>query len=217
MSDFFFQITLAIISIVIGVSVPLLPNDHQKKIAKFFAVLTIAIALLWAGYEWGVRQARNSGQAAETPFSTSQPSFQPTNTLPPTENVQVQPTTLPTIQLSATSIGHRQVPNLGSSDLVLTTNQVAIGTADRFQNVVNVSNPPFTIFVVYGEINTQLSMYWGGWDLWENASESFVESQILLKIDEVKGSHASDYATRGYRVIKCYGQVENCETILTYP
>ena len=197
----------------------------QTEITGIASIIIALIVLIFGdnlyqqinGYSYFDKSPTETNQSIGTPFSTLQPSFQPTNTSFPTQPVQIPPTITPTVQLPVMPKGHRQVSDVGSSDLALSTNQVAIGTADRFQDVIGVYNPQFTIFVSYGEINIQLNLFWGGWDLWENASESFIESQIALKIDEVKAAHASDYMTRGYRVIKCYGQVENCETILTFP
>ena len=216
MSDFFFQIVLAAISVVVGISVPLLPTEHQKNAAKWFSISTIAIALLWAGYEWGARQSSSppregivvtpSSSSTDTPFAP-----------PPTATIQILPTVTPTFQLPERSLGHGQIVETGIGELILASNQVAIGTADKFQDVMQEVSPPFTIFVIYGEVNTQLRMYWGGWDLWENASDNFIEEQLHTKIQEVIGSHPTDYDKRGYRVIKCYGQVDNCETILTFP
>lgn len=217
MSDFFFQIVLAAISIVIGITVPLLPTDKQKKIAKWIAVATIAIAILWAGYELGVRETSKS--FSPNPISNS--SVLPTETDPvvlaPAATIQVQPEATVTFQSPAISIGHMQIANSGSDDLILASNQVAIGTADKFQDLLQYDKPPYTIFVVYGEVNIKLSIYWGGWDLWENASESFVDAQITKKIQEVISSHPNDYNKRGYRVVKCYGGIDNCETIITFP
>jgi hypothetical protein len=152
--------------------------------------------------------SEESSQQLETPLPT---------VANETPLLSVQPSVTNSFQASAKSIGHRQIPDLGTSQLLLTTNQVAIGTADRLQDVIDLYNPPFTIFVIYGSIDVELSMYWGGWDLWENASESFIDEQINDKIQEVISSHPTDYDTRGYRVIKCYKKVDNCETILTYP
>ena len=119
--------------------------------------------------------------------------------------------------LSARSIAHRQIEGSGTIGLILTSNQIMIGTADRFDDVMDITNPPFTIFAIYGETSTHLRLFWGGWDLWENASEEFVDSQLEDKINEVISGHPDDYQTRGYRVIKCYGQVISCEILQTYP
>ncbi len=195
----------------------------QTEVTGIAGIIIALIVLLFGdniyeqinGRSFFEKEPSNISQPSETPFVFSQPTVQPTNTFIPTQFIP--PTITPTIQLPPMPMGHRQVADLGSSDLILTSNQVAIGTADRFKDVLDMYNPQFTIFVIYGQINIQLQMFWGGWDLWENASENFIDSQIALKIDEVKSSHAGDYMTRGYRVIKCYGQVENCETILTFP
>jgi len=176
-------------------------------IGSIAAVLVVPEFRQWFGLD--------STKPTEPPFPTIQPL--PQITPSPTLPVQIQPTVVSTVQLPVYSIGHGQITDFGSSQLILSNNQVAIGTADRFQDVLDLYIPPITIFVIYGLINVELSIYWGGWDLWENASENFIESQISLKIDEIKASHPNDYDTRGYRVIKCYSQVTNCETILTFP
>lgn len=128
---------------------------------------------------------------------------------------QIQPTA--TFRLPVRSISHRQISENVTEEIILASNQVAIGTADRFEDLLHDDYPPFTIFVLYGAANTQLSLFWGGWDLWENASESFIDEQVNTKIQEVISGHPTDYDKRGYRVIKCYSQVENCEVINSFP
>lgn len=169
-------------------------------------VLVVPEFRRWSGLEQSTSPEIPTQTSAQLPLATNaeilaQPPIQATATF----------------QLPARSIGHRQIANNGTEDLILASNQVTIGTADKFQDLLQYDYPPFTIFVIYGETNVQLSLYWGGWDLWENASDSFIEEQIHTKIQEVIDSHPNDYDKRGYRVIKCYGQVVNCETITTFP
>jgi len=150
-----------------------------------------------------------------TVIDTPQPAQAlPTNT--PTASNSTNDTT-PLIQPPVMHIGNVTIEEFGSSPLSLSDNEIIIGIADRYQDSLDIYNPPFTIFVVYGPIETELSIYWGGWDIWENASEDHVENEIASKIDEVKGNHPDDYKTRGYRVIKCYSQVTDCEVITTIP
>ncbi len=58
--DFFFQIILFLGAAIIGISVPMLPQQSQKKIASTFAGLAIIFAILWTGFEIG--QQRKSFQ-----------------------------------------------------------------------------------------------------------------------------------------------------------
>jgi hypothetical protein len=99
MSDIFFQIVLAAIGIVIGISVPLLPTDKQKNIAKWVTVTTIAIAILWTGYELGVRASSKS--SSPSPVLSTETAFV---AIAPTATVQLQPTIepQPTLQTMVT-------------------------------------------------------------------------------------------------------------------
>lgn len=42
-----------------------------------------------------------------------------------------------------------------------------------------------------GPIESGLSIWWSGWDIWENANEEHVSS----KIDEIMQNHPEDYET----------------------
>jgi len=145
--------------------------------------------------------SKEQSQQLETPML-------PISDATPTQSIK--PTTPIFVEESATLIEYMTILNLGSSKLLLTPNQVAIGTADRFHDVIDLNYPPFTIFVIYGSIDVYLSMFSAGWDLWENASEIFIDEQINDKIQDVISDHPTDYYQRGYRVIKCYGQVDEC-------
>lgn len=113
LSDYFFQIILAVVGAVIGVTVPLLPNDKQKKIAKILAVMLIIIAILWVGYELGKQEAVNSAvQMGVTSVAVSSPTtitlvdsaipLQPADTLSTTNPIQALSTQVPT-QLESTA------------------------------------------------------------------------------------------------------------------
>ena len=56
-SDFFFQIVLALLGVAVGVVAPLLRKKNQKFVATIASVLFIASASAWAGYEIGNRGA----------------------------------------------------------------------------------------------------------------------------------------------------------------
>lgn len=83
MSDFFFQIILAALSIVIGISAPLLTTEKQRKLAKWSAIGTLAIALVWAGYEWGAK-----GSPSSLPSEISTPTILSTESSPTDSQTQ---------------------------------------------------------------------------------------------------------------------------------
>lgn len=114
-------------------------------------------------------------------------------------------------------IGHETIQEAGTRRVSLTENQTLIGTADRFFDVLDQERPPYTIFVITGPIDEDLSIWFGGWDLWENASEEHISNEIANKIQEVKGSHPGDYQTRGYRVVSCRSGLSSCEILSTFP
>jgi hypothetical protein len=98
----------------------------------------------------------------------------------------------------------------GSSNLNLSEDDVAIGMAEIFQDVMDYKDPPFTIFIIYGEADITVSLKNGGWDVWKNASEEFIIDQISEKIQKVKETYHNEFDVRGYRVIECYSQVSDC-------
>lgn len=66
MRDFLFQIILFLAGALAGIAVPLLPKLSQKRISGILAIILIAVAAGWAGYELG------ASQTAIKPSSTPQ-------------------------------------------------------------------------------------------------------------------------------------------------
>ncbi len=136
----------------------------------------------------------------------------------PTEvivDVMQSPKVVPTQAIKPLVLkGHRTIPEYGTEKVVLNESEVIIGTADRFQDNLNDElNPRFTIFVIRGPLDADLQLWWGGWDIWENASPAHIRSELNKKVDEVKQSHPQDFAQRGYRVIDCLSGLGSCQTI----
>lgn len=94
--------------------------------------------------------------------------------------------------------------------LNLSDNQIIIGTADRYQDVKEQNLPPFAVFVIYGAINENITLPWGGWDQWLNATPNFIESELQKKIQQTKDNHSSDWMNRGINIYQCHGSVLNC-------
>lgn len=94
--------------------------------------------------------------------------------------------------------------------LNLSDNQVIIGTADKYQDVKDKELPPFAVFVIFGPIDENISLPWGGWDQWLNATPSFIESELEKNIQKTKDNHPSDWMSRGINVYRCRGSVLNC-------
>lgn len=153
-----------------------------------------------------------------------------TKTVPTTEIPSLTSTailiTTPTPSSSATSYiplptpiakGFPNIQGNGTKHLILAAEDVAIGDADKYQDLLEQTDPQFTIFVIYGPIDTDISLFWGGWDQWGYASPAFITEQIQKKVDELKRNHPQDHKRRGYRIIECSGQITNCTTIQNHP
>ncbi len=105
----------------------------------------------------------------------------------------------------------------GTVKLKLTETDVAIGAAESFQNAAESQNEPFTVFVIYGAVDTDVAMLNGGWAVWENASADFISDQINAEIAELKNDYPGEIAARGYRVVECREQVDDCTIVTKLP
>lgn len=125
---------------------------------------------------------------------------------------QPPPTIAVTTNFVKTNIAEGSVPGVPETrmKLKLSADQLVMGTADKFQDSLDQNLPPFAVFVIYGPIDADITLPWGGWDQWRNATDSFVESELLKKIEQTKDNHPSDWRTRGIRVYRCHGSMENC-------
>lgn len=145
-----------------------------------------------------------------------------TNTAIPTITVEVPSQTInPSPSLTTTvssvqsviAIANQTIENFGARQVSLAANEILIGTADRYQDFLDQKDSQFTVFVIYGPINTELSLYWGGWDQWMNASPEFIVEQLAIKVQEIQNNHPNDIKIRGYRIIECSGSVLTCNTV----
>lgn len=211
MRDLFFQIILFIAGALIGIAVPLFPKTGQKWTAGILAGLLISISFIWIGFEIGVRN---------TPIDENSTPTLSTNAVTPpiiVSSPSSEAASSPVVSGPLVAKGNVTIQDFGTESINLSREDVAIGTADRFQDRLQELEPPFTIFVIYGPIETDISLWWGGWDVWSNASDEHISNEINKKIDEIKENHPEDYKSRGYRVIKCREQISVCEIIDMYP
>lgn len=196
---------------MIGIAVPLFPKTGQKWTAGILAGLLISISFIWIGFEIGVRN---------TPIDENSTPTLSTNAVTPpiiVSSPSSEAASSPVVSGPLVAKGNVTIQDFGTESINLSREDVAIGTADRFQDRLQELEPPFTIFVIYGPIETDISLWWGGWDVWSNASDEHISNEINKKIDEIKENHPEDYKSRGYRVIKCREQISVCEIIDMYP
>lgn len=95
MRDYFFQIVLFLAGIVAGVVIPLLPNKGQKWVAGVLSVLLIMVALIWVGYELGVREISSPvivGTTLDTPTHTPTSNSSADQPIPPSDTPTATPT-----------------------------------------------------------------------------------------------------------------------------
>lgn len=101
----------------------------------------------------------------------------------------------------------------GSSVLKLSEDQIAIGVAESFPDVQESTDPPITIFVIYGAANISVPLKNGVWNIWDNASEEFIIAKTSEKIEQVKEIYSDAVIKRGYRLIECFSQVSYCTVL----
>ncbi len=125
---------------------------------------------------------------------------------------QSPPTIATIVKPIETNIPEGSIPGVPETRLrlKLSDDQIIMGTADKFQDSLDQHLPPFAVFVVYGPIDEDITLPWGGWDQWRNASSSLVESELRKKIEQTKENHPSDWITRGISVYRCRGSMHNC-------
>lgn len=144
-------------------------------------------------------------------ISNTQTQPPPTTTpIPVPTSTKVPPTTAPMQEIN---IWEGSVPGveLTKGHLTLSENQIVMGTADKYQDVKDQNLPPFAVFIIYGRIDEDITVPWGGWDQWRNATPDFIERELLKKIQQTKDNHPTDWMTRGIQVYRCRGSVLNCE------
>jgi hypothetical protein len=79
MRNFYFQIFLFILGVVIGIAVPLFPRSDQKWVAGILAGLLVAMLLMWTGYGLAIRELTPTVIGDITPDPST---FVPPNTPP---------------------------------------------------------------------------------------------------------------------------------------
>ncbi len=139
---------------------------------------------------------------------------QPISTVPNSESSQSSSVEK---QPAAQLLEEIDFPSNGSVRLEITQSDVAIGFAEGFQDALESSNTPFTIFVIYGPVNADVTMFNGRWKVWGNADASFIQNEIDAQIASLKDGFLDKVTTRGYRVVECHEQVDDCTTLLSAP
>ena len=196
-------------------------SENKLSWGVIIGIITIILGVIAIVAEFvvpEVREAVGLDSSEKIVTETINSEITPTNIAQLQEtSISIESDTQSEIQLPVRVISHEIIQDFGSSQLSLSENEVIVGTADRYQDNLSVNNPPYTIFIVHGPIQTELSLFWGGWDEWANATQEHIDKEIASKIDELILEHAEDYETRGYRVIKCKNDVTNCEVLNTFP
>lgn len=88
---------------------------------------------------------------------------------------------------------HVTVERRGECHIVLNPGEVLIGTADRFQEDVDLiqgTQVPCTAFLIEGPIEVDIKIWWGGWDYYSNLLDPQVKLDYLnTKILECNNNH----------------------------
>jgi hypothetical protein len=171
----------------------------------------VAVSLLILTFLLVVRELDVGKEFIADLFNSEQSNHSQIIETPDSEELNEEPVMIKQV------IGHKTIQNEGSAQINLLNNQVAIGSADKYQDLLNQDNPQFTIFVIRGPIDSEITIYWGGWDIWENISEEEILDEMTKKVDQLKIDHPDHYKTRGYRLISCESSIINCEILETYP
>ncbi len=99
MRDYFFQVVLFLAGAFIGIISQLWPESTLRRVVRVLAVMLIAVALVWAGYELAGWEAKQGAIVGTTPNNpTSAPVVALTNIpMPPTNTpMRAPPTDTPT-------------------------------------------------------------------------------------------------------------------------
>jgi hypothetical protein len=97
MRDFFFQIVLFVLGLIVGIVVPHWQKEHQRRVAQILGFIFVATALIWTGYELGVWNTSSS--AGQNPTST-------VSTVPVTNTVNTLITDTTATSFPATNSTH---------------------------------------------------------------------------------------------------------------
>jgi hypothetical protein len=157
-----------------------------------------------------------SGTPPQTPPLVQQstqpaPQLQPTSTpevlVQPTPTfTRIPPTRMPTVRATATPRPYIKEyviisPQRETRHITLAAGELLVGTAVYFQDNFNQKLPPFTVFMIRGPVEMDVTIENGGWDYWANVyDDEFAESLLAPKIAEVQ-SHP-DYSIRGHRIVR---------------
>ncbi len=170
-------------------------REKKFSVAEALAALGIVVTLFVAPtFGQAIPTSTSATEAVDSPVSIgSLPTLPPSTaqlkdsnatSIIATEIVATQQETIVFISQSnwicsgegvASDAQHVTIERLGSCHLSLLANEVIIGTADRFQDDMDLPEqpqPPCTAFAIKGPIEMDLRIWWGGWDYHSNLDEA---------------------------------------------
>ena len=172
---------LAILDIILGISAFILGDKYPK--GKFILgvlcfIILIPISILGFLSFMPDRKLTTSSQTDENtlpaPLATSQNKWKCSG-----ENI-------------IDSSEHVTIERLGTCHLSLSNGEILVGTADRFQEDVDLPEqpqPPCTAFVITGPMIIDVKIWWGGWDYHSNLNDEIIDNYLSQKKAECKKNH----------------------------
>lgn len=190
-------------------------NDHDSGKSLAIIIAAIITAIVGPIVVWYVtsQQAQSQQQAVQATVSALQTQVSSGQSLPSQQVRQPSPTLtsiLPTrvLTVQATATPRPSIreyvtisPQRETRHISLGAGELIVGTAVYFQDNFDQRLPPFTVFLIRGPIEMDVTIENGGWDHWANVyDDAFMESLLAPKIKEVQ--QHPDYSIRGYRVVR---------------
>jgi hypothetical protein len=179
---------LAILELIVGIATFIVAEKHSKL--RLFLGIIFGLILIPLAYYGAVALLGNNKQTV------------PTNPgLTPSSEVAQSPQGFPNItdqhwictgESVVTNGTNVTIQRLGTCHISLVQGDVLVGTADRFQQDVNLPEypqPPCTAFVIKGPIEMDLQIWWGGWDYRTNLDNSTIEQYLEVKRTECTDKH----------------------------
>lgn len=133
-----------------------------------------------------------------------------TPTQTPTATITATPTcdsTQDLIEIGETSIEYR-----GSEHVSIEQCELIVGTADRFTDVIDERLPPCTAFMIRGEAEVDLDIWWGDWKHYANATDDDAQTLLDGQISRLREEH-NTCPSRGIRTYVCTGTSCEIETV----
>lgn len=122
----------------------------------------------------------------------------------PIQYAMAAPTPQPTattIVLTPREVSNVKVQPVGTRQIDLQAGGLIVGTADKFQEDVALDQPECTAFLIRGPIQLQLTVWYGGWDQWENIFDDEAPEFLLQeKVQELQRHQTCP--ARGIKVVR---------------